>query len=271
MKYAFIREVLAAVCTIRMACRLLGVSPQTSASCPHLRRPATREGSRSRPRFCASTRTPRRIHSSPKVVLVLPRVGVSAHLNAVPRVMRERRIWAGYAQKWRRGITKVSQGGVRRRTSSAATSWQIVRTRSGFATSPEFRPTRASSTPRARCARGATASWEGACPIRCTYEWRSPRCGWTSRREGLRAKSCITRTEAHACGECRKRLGSRGYNGSEAIEAAARVGEESTVLSVHRVWIRTARKRRGARRSRCVVPRALHTAAIGLRTGTAAA
>jgi hypothetical protein len=107
--------------------------------------------------------------------------------------------------------------------------------------------------------------------MRCTHEWRSPRCGWTSRREGLRAESCTTRTEAHAGGECRKRLGSRGYIGPEVLEAAARVGQESTLLSVDRVWIQTARTRRGARRSRCVVPRAPHSAAMGLRTGTVAA
>ncbi len=111
MKYAFIRDALAGACTVRMACRLLGVSPSgyyRFLSAPLAPRRARRlEVEAAVLRVHAESR---RIYGAPKIARELPRLGVSAHLNTVSRIMRERGIRARYARKWRPATTQSSHG-----------------------------------------------------------------------------------------------------------------------------------------------------------------
>jgi transposase InsO family protein len=111
VKYAFIRDALAGDCTVRMACRLLGVSPSgyyRFLSAPLAPRKARRlEVEAAVLRVHAESR---RIYGAPKIVQELPRFGVSAHINTVSRIMREHGIRARFARKWRPATTQSGHG-----------------------------------------------------------------------------------------------------------------------------------------------------------------
>jgi transposase InsO family protein len=107
VKYAFIRDELAGVFPVRMACRVLGASPSgyyRFLSAPLAPRRARRlELEAAVARVHAESR---RNYGAPKIARELPRLGLSAHLHTVSRIMRERGIRAKYARKWRPATTQ---------------------------------------------------------------------------------------------------------------------------------------------------------------------
>ena len=111
MKYAFIRDELAGACTVRMACRLLEVSPsgyyrflKAPVAARKVRRLAVEDAV---VRIHAESR---RIYGAPKIAHALPRLGVSAHRNTGSRIMQEHGIRAKSARKWRPTTTQRGHG-----------------------------------------------------------------------------------------------------------------------------------------------------------------
>ena len=108
MKYAFIRDELAGACTVRMACRLLEVSPsgyyrflKAPVAARKVRRLAVEDAV---VRIHAESR---RIYGAPKIAHALPRLGVSAHRNTVSRIMQEHGIREKSAGNWLYDITYI--------------------------------------------------------------------------------------------------------------------------------------------------------------------
>ena len=111
MKYAFIRDELAGACTVRMACRLLEVSP--SGYYRYLKAPVAARKVRRLAVEDAVVRIhaeSRRIYGAPKIAHELPRLGGSAHRNTVSRIMQEHGIRAKSARKWRPTTTQSGHG-----------------------------------------------------------------------------------------------------------------------------------------------------------------
>jgi transposase InsO family protein len=111
LKYAFIRDELARACTVRMACRLLEVSPsgyyrflKAPVAARKVRRLAVEDAV---VRIHAESR---RIYGAPKIAHELPRLGVSAHRNTVSRIMQEHGIRAKSVRKWRPTTTQSGHG-----------------------------------------------------------------------------------------------------------------------------------------------------------------
>ena len=110
-KYAFIRDELAGACMVRMACRLLEVSP--SGHYRFLKAPVAARKVRRLAVEDAVVRIhaeSRRIYSAPKIAHELPRLGVPAHRNTVLRIMQEHGKRAKSARKWRPTMTQSGHG-----------------------------------------------------------------------------------------------------------------------------------------------------------------
>ncbi len=113
MKYAFICDEVAGACTVRMACRLLEVSPggyyrflKAPVAARMVRRLAV-EGAVVRTLAESS-----QIYGAPKITHELSRLGVSARRNIVSRIMQEHGMRAHCARKWRPMTTQSGHGHV---------------------------------------------------------------------------------------------------------------------------------------------------------------
>ena len=109
MKYAFIRDTLVGMCTTRMACRMLEVSP--SGYYHFLHAPLAPRKERRLAVEEAVVRIhvqSRRIYGAPKITHELPKCGLVAHRNTVSKIMREHGIRAKYVRKFRPMTTQSS-------------------------------------------------------------------------------------------------------------------------------------------------------------------
>ena len=109
MKYAFIRDALRGMCPVRMACRLLEVSPSgyyrflgATPSPRAMRRRAIESA------VVQVHEESRRIYGAPKITRELPGLGVTAHRNTVSRVMKCLGIRAKGVCRWRPTTTDSS-------------------------------------------------------------------------------------------------------------------------------------------------------------------
>jgi transposase InsO family protein len=111
VKYAFIRDELAGACSVRMACRLLEVSPRGDDR--FLKAPV---GPRKVRRLAVEDAVvrihaeSRRTYGAPMIAHEFPRLRVSARRNTVSRIMQEHGTRAKSARKWRPTTTQSGHG-----------------------------------------------------------------------------------------------------------------------------------------------------------------